>query len=151
MEINERLTADYSQDVELLVSPLGFVRRLVFRSCQEYRKNIRCIFISLFFSVSLTLGLHIRRVVDWQAGFLASDTRSAVTLGPLFDAYLLNIGGQCLARSWSQYDQVHRWPPDPAVSRRVALPFVFPRHGNKLVGAVESTCSTQIKMVVYSV
>ncbi|CAK9069177.1 unnamed protein product [Durusdinium trenchii] len=63
MEINERLTADYSQ---------------------EYRKNIRCIFISLFFSVSL----------------------SAVTLGPLFDAYLLNIGGQ---------------------------------HGNKLVGAVEST------------
>eukprot|EP00913_Durusdinium_trenchii_P023713 g22273.t1 len=85
MEINERLTADYSQD---------------------YRKNIRCIFISLFFSVSLTLGLHIRRVVDWQAGFLASDTRSAVTLGPLFDAYLLNIGGQ---------------------------------HGNKLVGAVEST------------
>ncbi|CAE7682314.1 unnamed protein product [Symbiodinium pilosum] len=38
---------------------------------QDYVKNIRCIFTSLFFGVALT----------------------AVTLGPLFDAYLLNIGG----------------------------------------------------------
>jgi len=64
MEINERLTQP--------------------NRSEEYRKNILSVFISLFFSVSLT----------------------AVTLGPLFDAYLLNIGG---------------------------------KHGNKLVGAVEST------------
>lgn len=38
---------------------------------KDYHKNIRCIFVSLFFGVAL----------------------SAVTLGPLFDAYLLNIGG----------------------------------------------------------
>ncbi|CAE7462725.1 unnamed protein product [Symbiodinium natans] len=38
---------------------------------EDYRKNIRCIFASLFSGVAL----------------------SAVTLGPLFDAYLLNIGG----------------------------------------------------------
>ncbi|CAE7351880.1 unnamed protein product, partial [Symbiodinium necroappetens] len=38
---------------------------------KDYHKNIRCIFVSLFFGVTL----------------------SAVTLGPLFDAYLLNIGG----------------------------------------------------------
>eukprot|EP00435_Cladocopium_sp_Y103_P057396 s275_g19.t1 len=63
MEINEALTQDYSKD---------------------YRRNLLYVFISYFFSMSL----------------------SALTLGPIFDAYLLNIGGQ---------------------------------HGNKLVGAMEST------------
>ena len=62
-------------------------------------------------------------------------SRSAVTLGPLFDAYLLNIGGVCLSCNQGLGDG------DAALFAlgSLALFLVPVRNGNKLVGAVEST------------
>lgn len=71
-----------------------------------------------------------------------SPLRTAVTLGPLFDAYLLNIGGKCLASTPSNANmKASAKRSDVFHSYMDGLQELQLRHGNKLVGAVESTQS----------
>lgn len=159
MEINERLTQPNRSEDCCMFSCLFWTKGKaweVFGSFSGTRSTARTFWVhlSLCSSVcpwplavwtvsSCRFSRFPKFATCWSCTHLhKSPLRTAVTLGPLFDAYLLNIGGKCLASTSSNANmKASAKRSDVFHSYMDGLQELQLRHGNKLVGAVESTPS----------